>query len=172
MTENAPDPADVEAVAETIWFGMWGQTMGEFPSVGDPDRDSWIEKGQAAIAALRARGWAPRVDVMDLVAYLTDQRAWSEQVFGPGERTAGNVEHIRRELREIEASPKDVEEWIDVAMLALDGAWRIGFSPEQIATALQAKLDKNKARKWPDWRTADLMQPIEHIRAAAGSPQS
>lgn len=94
------------------------------------------------------------------------QREWSERAFGPGPRAKGNVDHIRKELAEIEANPSDLVEWCDVASLALDGAWREGHSPEAIAEALFAKLEKNKRRRWPDWRTHDPDKGVEHIREA------
>lgn len=100
----------------------------------------------------------------DLVAHLERQRAFSERTFGPGPRAAGVCDHIRKELAEIEQAPADVEEWIDVVLLALDGAWRSGASPEQIAAALEAKQSKNESRTWPDWRTATPGKAIEHER--------
>jgi len=100
----------------------------------------------------------------DLAKHLARQREWSERTFGPGERTAGVLDHIRKELREIEADPTDLEEWIDVVILALDGAWRMGYSPAQIIAALVAKSAKNRSRKWPDWRTAEPGKAIEHVR--------
>ena len=107
------------------------------------------------------------VATYDLVAHLQRQRAFSLVTFGPGPRTAGVIAHIRKELAEIEASPTDVSEWIDVALLALDGAWRAGHSPEAIAKALEAKQAKNEARTWPDWRDAGEGEPIEHNRTEA-----
>lgn len=104
----------------------------------------------------------------DLVAHLHRQRAFSERTFGPGARTAGVCDHIRKELREIEAAPGDTEEWVDVILLALDGAWRSGATPEQIAAALEAKQTKNEGREWPDWRTVPSDKAIEHVRPAAG----
>lgn len=100
----------------------------------------------------------------DLVAHLHRQRAFSQRTFGPGPRTGGVIAHIRKELTEIEADPGDLMEWIDAAMLALDGAWRAGHSPAAIALALATKLTRNELRTWPDWRTAAPGQPIEHIR--------
>ncbi len=100
----------------------------------------------------------------DLIVHLHRQREFSRQTFGPGERIDGVLDHIRKELCEIEADPTDVEEWIDVVLLAFDGAWRSGHSPEQIATCLAAKQVKNEARNWPDWRTADPTKGIEHVR--------
>ncbi|MDA8119290.1 MAG: DUF550 domain-containing protein [Gammaproteobacteria bacterium] len=78
----------------------------------------------------------------DLVAHLHRQRAFSERTFGPGSRADGVLDHIAKELREIAAHPADLEEWIDVVLLALDGAWRAGYTPEAIASALatQASL--------------------------------
>lgn len=104
---------------------------------------------------------------IDLVAHLHRQREWSERTFGPGHRTAGVLDHIRKELKEIEESPLDLSEWIDVAILAFDGAWRAGYSPEEIAAALVAKQIKNEARKWPDWRTIPMDKAIEHERTSA-----
>lgn len=110
---------------------------------------------------------APFLDpCFDLLAHLARQAAWSRATFGPPspDRLSGVVDHIRKELSEIEAKPDDVSEWIDVVILALDGAWRAGFSPEQIVAALAAKQAKNEARQWPDWRTSAPGQAIEHIR--------
>ncbi len=103
----------------------------------------------------------------DLVAHINRAKAFSERTFGPGARTAGVVAHIRKELAEIEAAPDDLSEWIDVVILALDGAWRAGYSAEQIVDALAAKQAKNEARTWPDWRTAPADGPIEHVRDEA-----
>ena len=110
-----------------------------------------------------------RVDVetFDLVAHLHRQREFSERTFGPGARTAGVLDHISKELDEIEAKPDDVSEWVDVILLALDGAWRAGFSPEQIAQAIAAKQERNESRNWPDWRTAEPGKAIEHVREVA-----
>ena len=99
----------------------------------------------------------------DFRRHLQRQRDWSAKTFGPGERSQGVVDHIRKELNEIEAAPFDLTEWIDVVILALDGAWRAGHSPDEIIAALVAKQAKNEGRKWPDWRTAAPGKAIEHI---------
>jgi hypothetical protein len=101
----------------------------------------------------------------DFVAHLRRQAEFSFRAFGPGMRTAGVCDHIRKELIEIEAAPADVSEWMDVAILALDGAWRAGATPEQIVEALVGKQTKNEQRSWPDWRTADPTKAIEHDRS-------
>lgn len=101
----------------------------------------------------------------DLVAHLERQRQFSFRTFGPGSRTKGVVDHIRKELVEIEQTPHDLEEWVDLIMLACDGAWRSGHSPEQIALGLSLKLAKNERRTWPDWRSVDPDKAIEHDRS-------
>lgn len=110
---------------------------------------------------------ATRRAPFDLISHIERAKAFSERTFGPGARTAGVIAHIRKELAEIEAAPADLSEWIDVVILALDGAWRAGYSAEQIVAALEAKQSKNEARKWPDWRTAPADGPIEHVRDEA-----
>lgn len=100
----------------------------------------------------------------DFAAHLERQQEWSERTFGPGARAAGVIDHIRKELREIEADPGDLREWVDVIILALDGAWRSGAAPDQIIDAIVVKQTKNEGRTWPDWRTADPNKAIEHDR--------
>lgn len=99
-----------------------------------------------------------------MVSHLQRQVAWSHRTFGPGPRAKGIVEHIRKELLEIEADPGDLKEWVDVVILALDGAWRCGATPAQIVEALIAKQEKNEKREWPDWRTMPEDAAIEHKR--------
>jgi hypothetical protein len=99
---------------------------------------------------------------VDLVDYIEVQKEWSERVFGPGQRTKGICEHIRKELAEIEQAPADLMEWIDVVILALDGAWRAGHSAESISKALVEKFEINLKRKWP--MAGPENRAIEHIK--------
>ena len=105
------------------------------------------------------------MSMFDFEAHLAHQAKWSEETFGPGARTAGVCDHIRKELLEIESDPTDSAEWIDVVILGLDGAWRSGLSPAQIIEGIVAKQRKNENRTWPDWRTADPNKAIEHDRS-------
>lgn len=123
-----------------------------------------------AQAALRAIGVNAGLVIdapppFDLKSWIEAQRTWSAETFGPGERTAGVVDHIRKELVEIEQSDGALDEWVDVLILALDGAWRAGYSPDEIITQLLAKTEKNRKRTWPDWRTAEPGKAIEHDRS-------
>lgn len=97
-------------------------------------------------------------------ARLERQRQWSLDTFGPGPRTLGVLDHIRRELDEVAADPTDLTEWVDVVLIALDGAWRAGHEPQAILDALAAKQDLNQERAWPDWRGRSQDEAIEHIR--------
>lgn len=97
-------------------------------------------------------------------AHIAHQREFSLRTYGPGARTAGVIDHIRKELVEIEADPLDLEEWCDVIILAFDGAYRSGHEPQAIIDQIKAKQTKNEARTWPDWRTMPGDKAIEHIR--------
>jgi hypothetical protein len=125
-----------------------------------------LQRAKARIAELEAEVARLKVDApFDFVAHLQRQRDWSGRTFGPGSRSAGVVDHIRKELIEIEADPGDLKEWIDVVILALDGAWRTGAQPQEIIGAIVAKQTKNEGRVWPDWRTSDPNKAIEHDRS-------
>lgn len=75
----------------------------------------------------------------DLEAHLIRQAKWSQATFGPGKRMLGVCEHIQKELIEIAASPDDVMEWIDVIILAFDGALRAGMKPFTIVCCLEVE---------------------------------
>lgn len=96
--------------------------------------------------------------------HIARQIVFSKKTFGPGDRTEGVIDHIKKELKEVAADPADVEEWADIIILALDGAWRAGAQPQQIIDTIIAKQAKNEKRKWPDWRSATLGKAIEHVR--------
>jgi len=100
-----------------------------------------------------------------LAAWLVAQEAWSRETFGPGERTDGILSHIEKELGEIRENPRDLEEWVDVLILALDGFWRHGGSPRRLAELLSGKQSRNFARHWPDWRDYGQDEAIEHDRS-------
>lgn len=104
----------------------------------------------------------------DLIQHLERQMRFSQKIFGPGARVNGVLDHMRKELDEVKREPSSLEEWIDLVILALDGAWRAGFSPEEICKGLVDKQTKNENRQWPDWRELDGETAIEHIREVGG----
>jgi hypothetical protein len=124
---------------------------------------------------------------LDLEQHLLRQMAFSHATFGPGTRTEGVIDHIRKELDEVLLSGGSAMEWVDVVILALDGLTReIAFgesvdagnyingrkTPEsaaaQAADMILAKQSRNEMRKWPDWRTVDAGKAIEHDRTGEG----
>jgi hypothetical protein len=88
----------------------------------------------------------------DIESYFRRQIWWSENTFGPALRTKGVIDHIRKELTEIEREPHDLSEWIDVVILAMDGFWRHGGNASDLLPALLAKQRKNMAPVRPDAR--------------------
>lgn len=106
-----------------------------------------------------------------LQTVLSRHAEWSLRTFGPGGRLKGLLAHIRKEIAEIEANPDDPTEWIDLAILALDGAFRSRIreggpmmSATELAARILAKYLRNHRRQWPDWRQSSDDEPIEHIR--------
>lgn len=108
-------------------------------------------------------------------AWLTNERgldvnfmrrliAFSQDAFGPNERTGGLLDHLRKELDEVADDPYDLDEWADVVLLGLDGAWRHGGQPQEVLDRVVAKLARNESRSWPDWRDLPEDRAIEHDR--------
>ena len=153
-----PDSADIYGRREA--FELLASAVNALPALLDAaaERDALAAKLDAAID----------------VAHLDRQQAWSAETFGPAEVRGhrGVLDHILKELVEIEAEPGDVTEWADLIILAFDGAWRSGHSPADTIAAIKAKQERNEARTWPDWRTADPNKAIEHIRALDGGAES
>lgn len=113
------------------------------------------------VRAALAQPCAPDPD-RDLATLFTRQFEWSLNTFGGDYRTAGLIAHLRKELLEIEADPTDAVEWIDVALLALDGAWRCQkITGARVAQLMVEKMAKNRARKWS---VAKGDEPSEHVR--------
>lgn len=113
---------------------------------------------------------------MDLKQHLVRQMAFSHATFGPGERTGGVIDHIRKELAEVEEANGESSEWVDVVILAMDGLTRrLAYcngerrDPAEVAriacSMIEGKQSRNEARTWPDWRTQSQDEAIEHDRS-------
>ena len=115
----------------------------------------------------------PAFSAFDLTSHLRRQIWFSARTFGPGDRTEGVVDHIRKELNEVladrQAGKPTLSEWVDVIILAFEGAWRSGATPAEIVGAMGAKQTKNEARTWPDWRPIPAGKAIEHDRSGEES---
>ncbi len=108
-------------------------------------------------------------------SFLKTQIKWSKKTFGDGHRVEGIIEHIRREFLEVEDTvyaEKATKEWIDIVILAFDGAWRSYYGckfggdedelPEKITKLLIGKQRENLKRKYPVPTSQD--EPVEHKR--------
>lgn len=115
---------------------------------------------------------------MDLKQHLIRQMAFSHATFGPGQRLGGVIDHIHKELIEVENCGGEADEWVDVVILALDGLTRrLAYSTgdgerrdplvvaQMACNMIEGKQSRNEARRWPDWRTADTGKAIEHDRS-------
>jgi len=92
---------------------------------------------------------------------LSNQKDWSLRTFGPGKRTIGITKHIEKECAEVRDNPDDLSEWVDIVILAMDGYWRAGGTPEEILRAIIAKQAINRERTYP--KTGED-EPSEHVR--------
>ena len=126
---------------------------------------------------------------MDLQQHLARQAAFSRATFGPGQRTKGVIDHIKKELKEVAIADNCLgkcKEWTDVSILGFDGLLRacrsyleevnpfekIKITNSQVADmAVRLLLEKqeiNELRDWPDWRTMSEDKAIEHDRSKEG----
>jgi hypothetical protein len=125
---------------------------------------------------------------LDLAKHLLRQMAVSDATFGPGTRTNGVIDQIRKELDDVAVSEGSARERVDVVILGLDGLSRelaygsinyggIEFAgrrdPAAVARmACHLLLEKqaaNKSWKWPDSHTADPHKAIEYERMGEGN---
>lgn len=178
-----PAPQGAEAQSSAAWTAYYNSCMrADLREMMDCDAIALMPGWEGSKGANLELHVAHRLGMevlhlplqLDLVAHLRRQIAFSERTFGPGDRTQGVIDHIRKELDEVQAEFDEgratLPEWVDVIILALDGAWRSGATPEQIAAAIVAKQAKNEGRRWPDWRTVDQGKAIEHDRSEEVAP--
>jgi hypothetical protein len=91
----------------------------------------------------------PECFSLDLAKFFDAKAEWSRDTFGHGHRS-GVIAHIRSELDEIAACPSDLTEWIDVVLLAMDGAARSACADgASFVAALIEKQRLNERRTWP-----------------------
>lgn len=98
----------------------------------------------------------------NLLDYLARHIEWSANAFGFGSPSHALVRHIKKKCDEIVERPDDLEEWVDVIILACDGAWRAGYDPHSIIAMLEYKQKKNFARTWPPVGSVAAGVAIDH----------
>ena len=104
---------------------------------------------------------------MKICTLIERQKKFSKNAFGPGKCLDRIVDHIKEELSEVETSEGDLVEWVDVILLAIDGAWRAGYNSGEIEEMLFRKLKINEQREWPDPKSCDSNRAINHIEKSA-----
>lgn len=116
--------------------------------------------------------------MLDLQQHLARQMVFSRATFGPGARTEGVLDHLKKEIEEVRSAPstqKRIVEWVDLVILSLDGLTRAIWADsdyvisadeaaEDACFAIRSKQQKNERRDWPDWRTMPTDKAIEHVR--------
>jgi hypothetical protein len=102
--------------------------------------------------------------LMNIKEYVEQQINWSKSTFADHPNLDSILSHIEEEIAEIRENPTDPYEWIDIIILALEGAWRIaGLTPEEVALYLRSKQEINSQRSWPDITTYPKGKPIGHL---------
>ena len=163
-------PSGEPAAADILGAVARGWTHPKTSSlVMDPDLAIAIAAEVHALYTGRSPTAPAPLLAFDILAHLKRQADFSAKTFGPGARVEGVTDHIAKELAEVRESGGDLAEWVDVIILAFDGALRSGAGPAQIIDAMVAKQTKNEGRKWPDWRTAPAGKAIEHDRTGEAS---
>ena len=154
---DSPEDALVAASGESKGLASFSSLGEAFREVYDEDNNVYED--------------ARLLDESEVALPLAKIWEWSEQTFGDGLRTKGVIQHITKELKEIEETPFDLEEWTDLILLSLDGFWRHcdkNLTKQQMAELLSeniaAKFAKNQTRDWPDWRNLPEDVAIEHTR--------
>ena len=97
---------------------------------------------------------------MELFGFLARKNRWSKETF-PTVTVDGVLNHIEEEIKEIKAKPDDLEEWIDLILLAFDGVHRAGFTPHELIKMLEYKQDKNTKRNWNAVNSEGYVKHIE-----------
>ncbi len=88
---------------------------------------------------------------------------WSKQTFG-NVGPVGPLKHLAKEALEAAVEPGHLDEWADIQFLLWDAQRRAGITDDQITAAMVAKLEVNKARKWPEPKDGE---PRLHIKEDA-----
>lgn len=120
---------------------------------------------------------------MDLEDFIARKIAHSRAAFGSKQSFTGVLDHLKKEIAEVEsaiAQDKDfseiADEFVDCLFLSLEGVWRtIAASPlvnpmytddiaSIVAQKIRDKLNINEAREWPDYRKLSPDVAREHDR--------
>ena len=79
----------------------------------------------------------------------------------PNQTLAAKLEHLRREVVELQASPTDLSEWADVLILFLGSANKAGLAATELIAIAHEKMAINEKRQWPS--TPDAAGVYHHL---------
>lgn len=102
---------------------------------------------------------------MPLLKLLQEQRQFSVATFGPEPRLAGVLDHLEKELAEVQEATGDVMEWADCFLLCIDGSIRAGGDPSNIVAYMAHRVDLYEAKHQGVWSFHDITSDLLVLRA-------
>ena len=154
--------ANAFCTQEAFSNGLPDENAGQHIPTGKPTADE-----QALLAAFpNGMPEEPQGDLQTLVGAVGK---WSDATFGYGRSCHGCLHHLKKEIDEVLADPKDPIEWFDCLSLLLDGARMAGFGVADLVKVGWKKLEINKSRLWAIAGGENGV--IEHLRQG-DSPNS
>lgn len=118
-----------------------------------------------------------RKELLELGAPPDDLELLIQNEMAQGHQFSKDVYRLIRERAAVRGQLEergDPKEWVDVALLSLDGLWRslraryTELTDMEIAELafemIESKQTRNEARDWPDWRTMSPDKAIGHVK--------
>lgn len=78
-------------------------------------------------------------------------KEWADATF-PDDTFTDVLKHLKEEIQEVEADPKNITEFADCFMLLIYAAGKSGFSMSSLLKAMWDKFKINKTRTWKNGR--------------------
>lgn len=92
---------------------------------------------------------------------LADIASWQDKQFPEGTQS-GALNHLKKECKELERNPDDIEEWADALFMVIQGGRKAaGGSLEHFMQEVNYKLLKNMSRQWGEMAPDGT---VEHVR--------
>lgn len=108
---------------------------------------------------VKEAGWIGR----KLVSLYNQHAWWSRKTFGTDQERGpkGPIDHLKKEILELEENPTDASEYADCFLLLLDASRRAGISLDGLIDAARHKMTINERR---EWQTPEPDKAVEHVR--------
>ncbi len=86
--------------------------------------------------------------VIDIQEFINRHARWAEVKF-PDETVEHKLIHLKKEVDEVIACPKDLHEWADVTMLLFNALHRSNYNFAQLFMAMEEKfIICQQRKKW------------------------